>query len=63
MERSVGHLGFSGKHEYVQVGDDVYRAPLCAPIMVSNGIRGGLRFEGSLAWWREYGNEQLRMVV
>ena len=61
MERSIGHLSFSDKHEYVLVNGSVYRAPLCAPIM-PDGLRGGLRFEGSLAWWKQYGNQQLVVV-
>ena len=61
MQKSDGHLAFGAKHEYVLVGADVYRAPLAAPIM-PDGRRGGLRFEGSLAWWKRYGNEQLALA-
>lgn len=62
--RSVGHLAFAGCWEFFEFGElqEVYRAPLSAPIMSTNGIRGGARWEATFSWWARYGAETLRAL-
>lgn len=49
-EKSKGHLLFADKWEFLIGPDgDLYRASIAAPVMSTNGIRGGARWEAP-AW-------------
>jgi hypothetical protein len=42
-----------GRWEFLQVGNDVYRAPLSAPVM-PDGIRGGARWFCPMWQWQQF---------
>lgn len=49
--KSKGHIGFSGEFEYVKgANGDIFRGPINSPVM-TDGIRGGMRFESTPAGW------------
>lgn len=64
LEQSEGHLAFAGAFEFFTHGSaaDVYRAPLRAPVMVSNGVRGGGRWESTASWWDRYGQATINAL-
>lgn len=55
MQKSRGHITFTGKHEYFALDNgQVYRAPL-AGYITTDGYRSGARYEGpSIKWLQTY---------
>jgi hypothetical protein len=48
--KSIGHLLFHGDREYIRLGDDIYEAPIDAPMDIW-GRRMAARFVCTAAAW------------